>query len=250
MKGLWEKLYRPMPQASRVVALQQRDSRVVDAPEPQKEIARSRFVPLEEALSVPRQRDALAGNVKIYALYDERDGRVRYVGMTRASLPRRLEGHLREPTNAAMARYLKSPGSRPAIKLLEHVAKDEWEAAERGWICWFRQRGELLNVDPGGNHRHSDGAVRGTFVGHYEEPRGRKAAGRAAMLGGPSYRPAKRFIDTRKGPVAGHGEEALRGRTRAQYPCVPRASTPMEASGEVRGTDVDSGRNATTSTAG
>lgn len=96
----------------------------------------------------------------IYALLDPRDLRVRYVGMTRSSLDERLAGHRKQPTNKAMRRWfrdLTEAGKEPVARLLS-APRDRWEDAERGWIAWFRQRGELLNVDPGGNCRKAGGA--------------------------------------------------------------------------------------------
>lgn len=141
------------------------------------------FVPIDVALAVPRQRYKRDRSTTIYALHDPIDFGVRYVGKTRQALQGRLRGHLDTPTNDMMAEWidqLQRMGHVPCIKALEYVMDAEWESAERGWIEWFRRRGDLLNVDPGGVHRRRDGSVRGKFVGKYQEPaRDHVAAGEA-----------------------------------------------------------------------
>lgn len=85
----------------------------------------------------------------------------------------RLDLHLKHPTNWDMTRWfreLKECGSRPEIIALEYVEGHEWEAAERGWIFWFRERGELLNIDPGGKYRHPGGKIRSLVLGDYSPP--------------------------------------------------------------------------------
>lgn len=54
-----------------------------------------RFVPLSR---VPRGLNA--GNYKIYALSCPKDGRVRYVGVTKGNLGARVYGHFQAPTKA------------------------------------------------------------------------------------------------------------------------------------------------------
>src|SRR5262245_16067922 len=164
-----------------------------------------KFVWLSVALSVPRQQTPSSSRrIKIYVLVDPRDAGIRYVGKTSHTLTARLEWHLRAPTNRAMAWWfedLRRLGERPHIQVLEFVDQAEWEDAERGWIHWFRQRGQLLNVDPGGNHRDWTGRERGRFVGKYvapteaEQPR-QKSVGlwervHRPMLGFAGQRPRK-----------------------------------------------------------
>lgn len=133
----------------------------------------SRFIPLSEALLVPRQDANPFRRVAVYALSDPRDGRVRYVGKTAQTLLERLAGHAKRQTNQAMRawfRELRKLRKAPAIDILEFVEYSEWEDAERGWIRWFCDRGELLNVDPGGEFRDSDGCPLGIELGEYEPP--------------------------------------------------------------------------------
>ncbi len=133
------------------------------------------WVQIADALSLPGQRGpSRAAPVAIYALHGT-DGGVRYVGMTRGTLKARLAWHRRQPTNAAMAAWLSS-GTVRAVAL-EYVPKHEWEEAERGWIYWFRQRGTLLNVDPGGAFR-IDGKPRRLVVGEFIEPHRRECIGK------------------------------------------------------------------------
>jgi hypothetical protein len=171
------------------------------------------FVPLELALSVPRCRKARGRRLKIYALYDQDDRRVRYVGKTSHALEHRLRWHHREPTNARMAEWLRA--ARVGIAILEHVGDNEWEAAERGWIYWFRERGELLNVDPGGEHRDRDGRPKGQFVGTFEPPQAATQPAPRSIRSGSYWERArlpmpKVSISPRKGPVAGHGAGGTR----------------------------------------
>lgn len=179
------------------------------------------FVLLAAALEVPRQRTGSKElRVKIYALFDPRDRRVRYVGRTSRSLAARLALHLEKPTNYSMARWfdeLRSAGLCPDVTTLEHVADEEWEAAERGWIAWFRKRGRLLNIDLGGNHRDGMGRPRGEFEGTFLEPQ--KASKpvvdrRKYVSGGDRWErllrpmPGHGLHETRKSPggrASGHG---------------------------------------------
>lgn len=95
----------------------------------------------------------------VYALVDPRDDGVRYVGVTTRDLVVRLAGHLHDPTNRAMYDWLadvKAAGVVPAVRLLIATVVD-WQGAERGWIAWFRERGDLLNVEPGGICRDKRG---------------------------------------------------------------------------------------------
>lgn len=100
-----------------------------------------------------------SGPWQIYALLDPRDETVRYVGVTKNELPMRLCGHMAQPTNRGMKSWIAelfSAGLRPKIRLLIGV-RYGWEDAERGWIAWFRARGMLLNMDPGGVCRDKRG---------------------------------------------------------------------------------------------
>jgi hypothetical protein len=119
-----------------------------------------RFVPWA---SVPAAKPDTSGVWFIYALVDPRDERVRYVGVTDKPLADRLRGHLRKPTNAGMREWLSgisASGLLPSIRLLS-APLNQWEQAEQGWISWFRSRGSLLNVDPGGLARRKNGKLKG-----------------------------------------------------------------------------------------
>lgn len=153
------------------------------------------FVNISDALAVRCQRkQKRIGGAAIYALIDKADDGVRYVGKTTGSLPRRLGGHFRHPTNRAMAAWLHSTGrARVRIVILEHVERSEWEDAERGWVRWFQDRGELLNIDPGGHFRDSAGRPIGISLGVYQPPVVPERASRADMWT-RLHRPMRRSI--------------------------------------------------------
>jgi len=91
-------------------------------------------------------------SLKVYALVDPRDRTARYVGVTNRSLERRLDWHLRSPTNSRTRAWftdLRRFGLRPDIVKLQNVVRN-WEICEMQWIAWFRARGDLLNFDAGG----------------------------------------------------------------------------------------------------
>lgn len=100
--------------------------------------------------------------MRVYALMDPGDRRVRYVGITRAALETRLRHHVENPVNSDMREwmdYLKRNGKEPAIELLTWAPDDDWERFERSWILFFARRGLLLNRDPGGVCRDDTGAL-------------------------------------------------------------------------------------------
>ncbi len=112
--------------------------------------------------SVPAAPEGSSGVWFIYALVDPRDEGVRYVGVTDKALADRLRGHLRKPTNGLMRSWLsdvRASGLLPSIRLLS-APLGHWEHAEQGWIAWFRRRGQLLNVDPGGMARTKGGKLK------------------------------------------------------------------------------------------
>lgn len=101
----------------------------------------------------------------IYALVDPRDNRIRYVGVT---LKDRREAHLKQPTNSRMREWLAAlaeEGHRPMIQLISYAPTARWEGAELEWVAWCRARGDLMNVDPGGNYRGHDGKPVGLMKG-------------------------------------------------------------------------------------
>ncbi len=112
------------------------------------------YVSMLLARSSPHPRNMTRSEacpVAIYALYDRRDGCVRYVGKTTRSMSRRIDRHFLRPTNRSMHNWLMSAGRFNVIpEVLEYVSGSDWESFERGWISWFRERGKLLNVESGG----------------------------------------------------------------------------------------------------
>jgi len=94
-----------------------------------------------------------SGTHKIYALVDPRFGDVRYVGKTSKKLRERLAEHIENPTNCRTLEWirgLQADGLRPEIVKLQRAVSVDWQIAEMQWIAWFRARGDLLNVDVGG----------------------------------------------------------------------------------------------------
>lgn len=103
---------------------------------------------------VPEPEREFRGGPKIYALLDPRFDDVRYVGVTSQSLESRLDMHLKNPTNRRTRSWfdeLCAMGTSPDIVGLQSVGRGaDWRIAEMQWIAWFRARGDLLNVDDGG----------------------------------------------------------------------------------------------------
>src|SRR5688572_21664997 len=88
------------------------------------------------------------GKVRIYALVDPYDSTVRYVGKT-TSPGRRLGLHMElKQSNFLLTEWLrglKDAGTRPIMHILQKVARDRWEEAERHWITFFRDAATLYN---------------------------------------------------------------------------------------------------------
>lgn len=91
----------------------------------------------------------------IYGLVDPRDGRLRYVGQTIKSVPRRLFGHLLDydkPTRKGRwIAELKSLGLNPQIVAIGTYPIREVDAQEIALISVVRASGaDLLNISAGG----------------------------------------------------------------------------------------------------
>jgi len=97
----------------------------------------------------------------IYGLYDPRADVLRYVGKTIQSLERRLACHISEALHRDTDNHrlhwigeVCRAGYRPGIFLIEET--DDWEAAERKWIAYFRSLGaNLVNATDGGEDSKS-----------------------------------------------------------------------------------------------
>src|SRR5437660_1595370 len=89
----------------------------------------------------------------IYALCEPDTKAVRYVGKA-DSVKARLKNHKNEKRTTRKCRWLASlhrRGLAPVVILLEEVADDSWQTAERRWIAYFRERGcDLCNHTDGG----------------------------------------------------------------------------------------------------
>lgn len=96
--------------------------------------------------------------VEIYGLHDPDTGELRYVGKAN-NAAQRLKSHITNchrvhtPVTSWIAALLKA-GKLPVMKVMEVVAKDEWEAAERRLIAQHRLTAKLLNVADGGAVPH------------------------------------------------------------------------------------------------
>lgn len=92
----------------------------------------------------------------IYGLIDPRDRLLRYIGKSDAP-HERLRQHIVESGRevhhrAHWIQALLRLGLMPEVVLLEQVAVEDWEQAERWWIAWFRALGaKLVNDTDGGD---------------------------------------------------------------------------------------------------
>lgn len=101
--------------------------------------------------------------VSIYTLSDPITGQVRYVGKTKADLRRRLAQHLLPSNlrkNTHKNAWLKSLNALPLLEVVEEVAPELADDAERFWITQFRAWGfKLTNLTEGGDggtgYKHS-----------------------------------------------------------------------------------------------
>jgi hypothetical protein len=105
--------------------------------------------------------------LRIYALIDPRDGRVRYVGCTSKEIKRRVIEHMNAANtgNRTAAKTwlseLRGLGLKPIGFLLEFTDAAQWESCESAWIARFRGKGcDLCNTTSGGmgmqGHKFTD----------------------------------------------------------------------------------------------
>lgn len=96
--------------------------------------------------------------VKIYALFDQRDNTIFYVGATTKRLCDRLASHVNDSIHLNMRgprydtiRSIHESGIRTRIEELETVAAEDWVEAEQFWIGYLRFIGaNLTNKAIGG----------------------------------------------------------------------------------------------------
>lgn len=91
--------------------------------------------------------------VEIYGLYDPDTDELRYVGKAK-NARKRFRTHLYEkvlsrPVNRWIGGLVKA-GKVPVMRVLETVAEEHWEGAERRLIAQYRQTCKLLNLADGG----------------------------------------------------------------------------------------------------
>lgn len=96
--------------------------------------------------------------IKIYTLTDPRTNEVRYVGKTKGTLKRRLNGHMCEARSGAMyykakwVRVLIKEGLIPIIEEIDRIDSENWAWLEQYWISQFISWGfNLTNATNGGD---------------------------------------------------------------------------------------------------
>lgn len=94
--------------------------------------------------------------VSVYGLCDPQTQELKYVGVTRETLHRRLSRHVNKGAKGKRVwewiYSLVSIGVRPEIFEIEQVEESEWQSAERFWISYFKYIGaSLVNGTSGGN---------------------------------------------------------------------------------------------------
>jgi len=91
----------------------------------------------------------------IYGLCDPRTGYLRYVGKANSPRVRLYRHHCVGPQKNHRHDWLlnlKKNGLKPEMFIVEEVPVDQWEEAERFWICYFRSIGcPLVNATGGGD---------------------------------------------------------------------------------------------------
>jgi hypothetical protein len=96
----------------------------------------------------------------VYALQDQRDVTIRYIGVS-VSPERRLSFHISNPCNENLRHWihtLKSGGHpMPVVIKLAEACDETWEKAEKSWIAFFRNAGELYNIHEGGKQKGGGG---------------------------------------------------------------------------------------------
>lgn len=112
-------------------------------------------------------------SVLIYGLFDPRDGALRYVGKTNATLDKRLRQHICDANRRKFEslprfrwiRKLTSVGLSPEIRTLKKSSLDCWVLDEKEQISIARESGAaLLNATDGGDgisgYKHSESTRR------------------------------------------------------------------------------------------
>lgn len=122
----------------------------------------------------------------IYALRDEDNGDIRYVGKTN-NLRARRKAHkycTSRNRNSELRGWLNSLSERPLMTVLQVCDESTWSAAEKEWIAYLRSIGVgLLNLSSGGASP-KEGVVRK----HSEATKERLRTVRQAQLLDDSYR--------------------------------------------------------------
>lgn len=92
--------------------------------------------------------------VYIYGLVDPRSNELRYIGKT-IDLGQRYRDHLKDKTTGHRGNWLRSlkrAGVKPVMVEIEQTDQENWAAAERFYIAFFRHAGcNLINSTDGGD---------------------------------------------------------------------------------------------------
>lgn len=96
----------------------------------------------------------------IYALLDPRSGELRYIGKSNNPTVRLYEhvcaSQIAAPTHRNYwIKSLLADGTKPELLVLEEVPSNDWKAAERWWISYWKFAGaNLVNGTSGGDGLH------------------------------------------------------------------------------------------------
>lgn len=172
----------------------------------------------------------------IYGLRDPTTNKIRYVGKT-TDLGRRLREHIGQSGKGHLGCWLDSlcrRGFKPSIVVIQWVASDKWQEAERFWIAALKDAGaNLVNGSLGG--------LGGSNKGHRFNPEGRariNAAVTAACKGRPlSAGHRRRLSEAHKGKVLPREHRrkiSMANRRRYSNP-AERAKTGRSVSGPRNG---------------
>jgi len=93
--------------------------------------------------------------MKIYTLSCPITNNIKYVGITKNSLSKRLSQHLAEKRNNKRKSWilnLRNKNLIPSMELLDEVSDNEWKDEEKFYISYFKFLGfDLVNMTDGGD---------------------------------------------------------------------------------------------------
>lgn len=106
-------------------------------------------------------------STRIYALIDPRNGRIRYVGITKQEPIVRVQQALlaarkAQTHKARWLRGLTAAGLKPALVVIDEVEDEHGDEAERWWISFYRTLGAPLTNHADGGRGSSRKGMRNT----------------------------------------------------------------------------------------